>query len=527
MSADEARDRPELKTRLLERLFAPVDIAWLVYFRVIFAVGLLAFVYYSYELGWTYFFTEDVRILFPYDGFTWLRPLPPVWMHLTYGVLAAAAVFIGLGFLYRSAAVLAFVIYAYLFFLDEINFQNHLYLILLLAFLMIFMPANRAWSLDGRRKRSLTRSHVPFWTLALIRFQLGVVYFFGGVAKFDPEWFSLRSVRAQLADLQPTAPEWLAPLYDDLWFIHLLTWGGILFDLFIVPLLLWRRTRLLAFAAVVFFHVMNSFIFPIDLFPWFMLAATLVFFRADFPRRIWRFLRSPLRYPQLPKADALPQSATTDGGVWKPTLGRKAVLAGLLLYALVQILLPFRPFLYPGSVSWTGAGYNFSWRMRTVHHVVASQYLLTDASTGRSWLVEPRDFLAPRQPMGLRTADMYVRLGRELARDLQEDHQIEGPVEMRALILKSLNNGPFYFFFDPNADLMTGPLHEKTMEAVRLPEESWRLEDVHRQFTAELRYVLEHPVPPPRETMFRFAAPPEGHRTSEPSFETAGEIPGA
>ena len=58
------------------------------------------------------------------------------------------------------------------------------------------------------------------------------------------------------------------------------SYGGLLFDLAVVPLLLWQRTRLATFVVAVIFHLCNAllFQFSIGIFPWVMIAATLMFF---------------------------------------------------------------------------------------------------------------------------------------------------------------------------------------------------------------------------------------------------------
>ena len=64
------------------------------------------------------------------------------------------------------------------------------------------------------------------------------------------------------------------------WF---LTSGGLVFDLFIAPALIWRKTRYLAFGACVFFHLTNHIMFRIGFFPILMLGASLIFFEPDWP----------------------------------------------------------------------------------------------------------------------------------------------------------------------------------------------------------------------------------------------------
>lgn len=483
-------------------LFAPVDIAWLVYFRVILAAALVGFVFFSYEKGWNYLAQADDLVYFPHPGFGWLRPLPPPWMHVLYGVLAVASVGMGLGLLYRASAVVALAAYGYIFFLDQTLYQNHLYLILLLLLMIAVMPAHCAGSLDVLWRPALHRSAVPFWMLALVRFQLAVVYFYGGLAKLNEEWLSLRSVTAQLNDLRPTVSPSIAPIFDLPGFVALLTWGGLAFDLLIAPMLIWRRTRTLAFLMVLFFHVTNSFIFPIDIFPSFMLAATALFFPPDFPRRIAKGLGIPAsREPSIGPDAAAAQIA---GPGPQPALRQKAVLAALLVYTLFQLLFPLRHYFYPGPVYWTGLGDNFSWQMRTVSRTMVSQYLVTDRATHRSWLVEPQDLLIAGQLSRFRTPDMHVRLAREAARRVQGARNLAGPVEVRAIVLASLNGGERHFLMDPNFDLFQGTIGSAARHAVLPLHATWSSAEKGLRIIEQLQSVLSGAPWPSEDRPFDF-----------------------
>ena len=63
------------------------------------------------------------------------------------------------------------------------------------------------------------------------------------------------------------------------WVVYGFVIGGLMLDLLVVPLLLWRRTRLFAFVAAVLFNLINALIFEIGIFPWLMLGALFIFFR--------------------------------------------------------------------------------------------------------------------------------------------------------------------------------------------------------------------------------------------------------
>src|SRR5262249_9978442 len=127
---------------------------------------------------------------------------------------------------------------------------------------------------------------VPAWTVWLLRFQLGVVYVFGAVAKLNPDWLlhaqPLRIWLGANADL-PIIGYWV----EQPWLAYACAYAGLLFAACVVPVLVGRRTRSAAFAAVIAFHVLTALLFPIGMFPWIMMALTPVFFDPSWPRRCW------------------------------------------------------------------------------------------------------------------------------------------------------------------------------------------------------------------------------------------------
>ena len=80
---------------------------------------------------------------------------------------------------------------------------------------------------------------------------------------------------------------------------HAFAIAGAAFDCLIVPLLLWRRTRLAAWVALVAFHVCTWALFPIGVFPWLMIGASTVFFEPDWPRRLLARLGRSVAVPRV------------------------------------------------------------------------------------------------------------------------------------------------------------------------------------------------------------------------------------
>jgi hypothetical protein len=258
------------------RLFEPIDIAPLVFFRVVFGGIMLWEVYRYFSYGWIERYFIEPTFFFKYQGFGWVRPFAGDGMYIHFAALGVLAACILLGFCYRLAAALFFLGITYVFLLDQTNYLNHLYLICILSFILIFVPAHRALSLDAALRPRLRSSTAPAWTLWLLRFQIAVPYFFGAIAKFNADWLlAAQPMRMWLADRTdfPVIGRW----FTEPWAAYFMSWGGFLFDLLFVPLLLWRRTRPFAFAFAAVFHLMNFQLFHIGVFTWLMLVASLIF----------------------------------------------------------------------------------------------------------------------------------------------------------------------------------------------------------------------------------------------------------
>ena len=72
-------------------------------------------------------------------------------------------------------------------------------------------------------------------------------------------------------------------------------------------------------------------------------------------------------------------------------------MALLALFAAFHVLMPLRHHLYPGNVSWTEEGHNFSWHMMLRTKRGTLSLTATDSATGESWIIDQRDYLSSRQ----------------------------------------------------------------------------------------------------------------------------------
>ncbi|MBI5774023.1 MAG: HTTM domain-containing protein [Verrucomicrobia bacterium] len=412
---------------------APVDIASLAVFRVLFGALLFAAILRFLARGWVVQLYVAPKFFFPFTGFEWVRPWPGGWMHVHFAALAALALGVAAGFYYRACITLFFLGFTYAELLDKTNYLNHYYFISLMCGLMIFLPANRALSWDAWRRPERRADTVPAWTLNVLRFQVGVVYFFAGVAKLNHDWLweaqPLRLWLATRSDLPLLGP-WL----DEAWVAHAASWIGAAFDLSVVFFLLSRRTRRWAYAAVVVFHVMTWLLFRIGMFPWIMIAGAALFFEPDWPRRWWKRRAAPEE----------PKFAATCNVRW--------VAALLSKYAAVQIGVPLRQQFRTENSAWSFRGFNFAWNVMVAEKAGFVEFAVRDPASGREWRVRPREHVTPRQELMMAQDPQMIR---SLARHIAADFQGRGHpgVEVRAKAYATLNGRPSRPLIDPSANL--------------------------------------------------------------------------
>jgi len=360
------------------RLFEPVGGRSLACFRIAFggvmSLAMLRFVLKGTAQGKFYRAVWH----FSYPGLEWLKPLPRPGMEFLAGALAVLALSLAAGFRPGLSALLFGLGFTWLHLIDQTNYLNHYYLVSLVSLLLAVLPSGAAWSLDNRLAGRPQNTLVPFWSVAILRFQLGCVYTFGGIAKVGHDWL-VRSepVTAWLRENRHLPV--LGPLLQLPAAAPAVSWAGLLFDLSIPWLLLARRTRPYAYGLVVVFHLLTHLLFPIGIFPLLMIVLTPVFFEPGWPGR-WR--------KDSAEAPAPPE---------QPVRCSRFVLAGLGLYAAVQIFVPLRFLLRPGNVLWTEDGIRFSWKVMVAEKTGLAEFTVTDRETGRSKKVAPRAELTPEQ----------------------------------------------------------------------------------------------------------------------------------
>lgn len=426
--------------RALMGLRTPIDIAWLAAFRIMFGLAMCVSMLRFIAFGWIDAYFVRPSFHFKYYGFAWVEPLPGPLMHAAFWALAVLALCVTLGLFFRVAAWAFALGLVYVQLIDVTLYLNHYYLAGLFSILLACSPAHRAWSLDAWRKPALRSDTVAAGFHWLMRFQIGVVYTFAGLAKATSDWLvHHQPLRIWLGS--HTEMPLLGVLFRQLWAAPVMSWAGFLFDTTIVWWLLSRRTRPLAYAAVLGFHALTSALFPIGMFPVIMSTAALMFFSPSWPRALW-----PAAARDAPR---LAERAPT-----APNALHRFALAAGALYCLVQLALPLRYLAYDGSVLWHEQGMRFSWRVMVREKNGSIDLLMRDPATGEQRFVSPRRYLTQEQEREMSgQPDLILQLAHHVQHELERASGRR--VEVRVDSHVSLNGRRSRPLIDPSIDLAT------------------------------------------------------------------------
>ena len=393
----------------------------------------------------------------------WVHPLPALGMQVLFLTLGILALGIALGLFYRWCIALFCIGFLYVELLEATTYLNHYYWMSLICVLMVFMPLNRKWSIDAWIGQTKQPPTVPVSVLWLIRAQLAVVYIFGGIAKLNPDWL-LNAMPMMIWLNQHGDYPLIGALLQQPWVAYAMSWAGAVFDLTIMLWMSLDATRRYAYVVLVAFHITTWQLFPsLGMFPWLMIVSTPIFFHPAWPRQVIGALGRVVALRGLvrsgKRAEAIQPLTEIDQRFGREptdashptTLQRIAVIACAAV-VLLQIVIPFRHWLYPGNVRWTEEGYRYAWRMMLSEKVGYVTYRVTDPRTEQTWSVHPRQYLSDMQVE--RTAidpDMILQVAKIIAADYESMGNQGVAVYADAFV--ALNGQPYRRLIDPGTDL--------------------------------------------------------------------------
>ena len=446
-------------SRLLTWMYKPVDGASIAVFRFGYGAIMLWEVTRYFEHNWIKSYYTDKLIYLKYPGFSWVHPWPTLeLMEWHFILIAVLGTMVMVGFCYRFAATFLAVTFSYVYLLEQARYLNHFYFVILVAVAMIFVPANRSWSVDSFLKRRYNwwpfldrcSSFTDNWGVWAVKAQFGITYFYGGIAKLNHDWLRGQPLTKWISN--DSHLPLIGPYVHEEWMGLALSYAGLITDLAFVPLLLWRKTRWFGLLLALSFNVMNDQLFSIGIFPIFMIVGTTLFMEPDWPKRFWDFCTLSkdkcaasirIRLASAKEQSSLLSKITT----------RQKLLAGFMVaFFAFQFLFPFRHFLYPGTVHWTEEGHMYSWHMKLRSKRGRVEFIIKDPKSGRMFSVDPDDYLTKRQERKMSTRPtMMLQFAHWLRDHYQEQGMIN--VEVYAESFAALNGRPEQRFIDPSVDL--------------------------------------------------------------------------
>ena len=393
-----------------------VNIGPLITFRIVFGLMMFASTLRFILKGWINDFYVTPKYYFTYYGFDWVKPLEENSMYILFGILLLSSLLIAFGFFYRISIVLFFLVFTYIELIDKTNYLNHYYFISLMSFILIFLPLNRHFSIDVYFRICKEKTKVPSWTINFIKLQIAFVYIFAGISKLNYNWLIEAQPLINWLKHQSDFPIIGSLLLNDIT-AYLFSWGGAIFDLFIVFVLLSKRWRIYGYILVVIFHLLTSIMFPIGVFPLVMIGSTLIYFDEKIHLKIINLIsRFTLKINES-KTEYIYNTKKSFKPIYKMLF---------VSFFILQLVLPLRYLMYPGKLFWTEQGYRFSWRVMLIEKAGYAQFYIHEPVKDRKMLIESRNYLTPQQEKMMATQpDMILQFAHHISNTFKDSIIIE------------------------------------------------------------------------------------------------------
>ncbi|XP_056643907.1 vitamin K-dependent gamma-carboxylase isoform X1 [Diorhabda sublineata] len=330
---------------------------------------------------------------------------------ILYFIMWLGAFGIMIGYKFRMSTFLYGIPYWYIFLLDKSYWNNHSYLFGIIVILLMGSSANVFFSLDSYLNKSVKNKQVPYWNYFILKFQFFLLYFLAGLKKTDMEWLEGYSM-GHIGEHWVFSP--LRYFIDtekiDYFIVH---WCGFILDITIGFWLLIDLTRPIAMVFCATFHLMNSRLFSIGMFPYVCIATMPLFCEENWPKKILSLLIKTNKKPRNTN-DFKENKIKTELHIkWR----HKLVVGLLLTHCTLQVFLPYSHFITKGYNNWTNGIYGYSWDMM-IHswNTVLVVVKVIDNEGGQEIFVKPNAFT--KNDRWSKHADMCVQYAHCLKNNL-------------------------------------------------------------------------------------------------------------
>jgi hypothetical protein len=416
-------------------LFKQIDNSSLIIFRIIFGFLIFLESVGAIFTGWVTKTLIAPKFTFTIIGFDWLQPLPGNGMYYYYVLMGLFGIMVMIGYKYRFSIISFTLLWTASYLMQKASYNNHYYLLILISGFMCVLPANKYLSVDAKLNPKIIAIHMPNWAKWLFIGQMTLVYTYGALAKLYPDWLDTTVLNIFMQSKKQYYV--IGELLQNTSVHYFLAYGGILFDGLIIPLLLIKQTRKIAFITAIFFHLFNAIVFQVGIFPFLSIAFCLFFFESEKVHNL--FLKRKPFYTS--NEINIPKNATF-------------IKAIVVIYFCIQIALPLRHWFIKGDVLRTEEGHRLSWRMMLRSKAGYITFKVVDKATGNSTIINHHEFLSKTQRQVLATKPDLIW---QFVQYLKENYKADGKdVEIFAVNSNvAINGRAFKPFIDPEVDLTT------------------------------------------------------------------------
>lgn len=412
---------------MLNKAFKPIDNAPLIAFRIFFGFLIACESFGAIATGWVKKVLIEPQYTFSFIRLEWLQPLSGNLMYYYFALMGVFGVLIMLGYKYRIAIVSYTILWAGAYFMQKTTYNNHYYLLMLISLYMVFLPANKDASLDVKFGNVKKAKSMPYWICLLFITQIFIVYFYASIAKIYPDWLDGTFTKNLLQGT--TTRTFFLEIFAQKWFYLSIAYIGIFFDLLIVPMFLFRKTRNFAFLLSLCFHIFNAIVLQIGIFPFFALSFILFFYEPERVRRVFFKTESEV--------------------LNEPNFTSKRILLYFFVPMLIiQTILPLRHHFIKGDVLWTEEGHRLSWRMMLRERTGNIAIKVKDNKTNAIEIYNYHKDLIPKQANRLATNPYFIW---QYCQKIKKDHEGKD-ISIYIDCLNSINRKPMQRLINDKVD---------------------------------------------------------------------------
>ncbi len=407
-------------------LSSTIDNSGLVIFRILLGLLIAAESFGAILLGWVEAVFVQSKFTFNFIGFDFLQILHGEKMYTYFFVMGILGLLITFGLFYRFAMVAFTLMWTTVYLIQKESYNNHYYFLILICIIMIFLPANGKLSVDAILFPKIKQTKIPRWMPYLLIFQLAILYFYAAIAKLYPDWLDGTFSRILLNGI--TQRQFFLDIFNQKWFLLLYAYAGILFDLLIIPALLWKKTRKLAIIASFGFHLFNAYSLKIGIFPFLALSFIVLLYDSI-----------PLKFLNT-TAEVQP----------KNNFNTKLFVLFFVPFFIVQLVLPLRHHFIKGDLLFTEEGHRLAWRMMLRERRGNLSIKIVDKKTGFIEYYNYSSELTLKQiKVLISSPDFIWQYCQKIKKESKKPISIFVDCEV------SINRRPYYKLIDEKTDMAT------------------------------------------------------------------------